>query len=526
MKALRIFAAIVFISLFAPGSSASTLELHSRSRKENSNLSNDWTLAEQTLKWDGKKTAIIICDMWDKHWCLGASERVAEMAPRMNEVIKEARKRGITIIHAPSDTMDFYKDFPQRKKARETPRVKLPEGINTWKSLNMAKEGPLPIDDSDGGCNELPQCRNYKAWKSETPLLEIAAEDYVSDSGEEIYSVLEQLGIENVIIMGVHTNMCVLGRPFSIRQMVSLRKNVVLMRDMTDTMYNSRKRPWVSHFVGTDLVIAHIEKHWCPTITSSDLLGGEPFRFKDDQRKKIAFVIGENEYHTWETLPAFAKQELEPRGYKIEMVMASTTPGDPNFENYQAIKGADLVVLSARRRPAKKEMLALLHQHLDSGKALIGIRTACHAFAPRGADRETLSNPEFGEWADFDPEVLGGHYTDHYSGPPTTIEVAAEASDSPILTGVAMPALNTHGSLYKVRPLSASAKPLLVGTLGGNPAEPIAWTNKYGENNAKIFFTSLGHPDDFQNPAFRRLLLNAILWSLGDQIPPAQLAAK
>src|SRR5207237_1339029 len=147
-----------------------------------------------------------------------------------------------------------------------------PDGINTWKSLNMAKEGPLPIDDSDGGCNDVPQCANYKAWKSETPLLQIAEEDYISDSGEEIYNVLEQLGIDNAILLGVHTNMCVLGRPFSIRQMVSLKKNVVLMRDMTDTMYNSRKRPWVSHFVGTDLVVGHIERHWCPTVTSVDIL--------------------------------------------------------------------------------------------------------------------------------------------------------------------------------------------------------------------------------------------------------------
>jgi hypothetical protein len=58
----------------------------------------------------------------------------------------------------------------------------------------------------------------------------------------------------------------------------------VLMRDLTDTMYNSRMRPFVSHFQGTDLVIHHIEKHWCPTVTSADLLGGTPFRF--DGRKK------------------------------------------------------------------------------------------------------------------------------------------------------------------------------------------------------------------------------------------------
>jgi hypothetical protein len=80
--------------------------------------------------------------------------------------------------------------------------------------------------------------------------------------------------------------MCVLGRPFSIRQMVSLGKSVLLMRDMTDTMYNSRKRPFVSHFAGTDLVVEHIERYWCPSITSADFLGGAPFRFKGDTRPR------------------------------------------------------------------------------------------------------------------------------------------------------------------------------------------------------------------------------------------------
>jgi nicotinamidase-related amidase/type 1 glutamine amidotransferase len=517
---------LVCLCLSAQFVAANSLELHTRSQKQNSDSTNEWSITEQTVKWDSKKTAIIVCDMWDKHWCRGASERVAEIAPRMNEVLKEARRRGVTIIHAPSDTMAFYKDYPQRKKAQQAPKSKQPEGINTWKSLNMAKEGPLPIDDSDGGCNDVPQCANYKAWKSETPLLEIAEEDYISDSGEEIYNVLEQLGIDNVILLGVHTNMCVLGRPFSIRQMVSLRKNVLLMRDMTDTMYNSRKRPWVSHFVGTDLVIGHIEKHWCPTITSIDLLGGEPFRFKDDKRKKIAFIIGENEYQTWETLPAFAKKELEPRGYKIEMVMASTTPGDPEFKNYEAIKGADLLILSARRRPAKKEMLELMREHLASGKPLLGIRTACHAFAPIGADREKLKDPQLGEWPQFDPEVLGGHYSNHYGNAAVKLQTTEGDSHQPVLTGVDITKLETHGSLYKVRPLADSTTPLLEGTVEGHASEPVAWINSYGPNHSRIFYTSLGHPDDFQNASFRRLLLNAILWSMDDQVPPREWAMR
>jgi hypothetical protein len=108
--------------------------------------------------------------------------------------------------------------------------------------------------------------------------------DAITDSFQA-YDLMLQRGIANVIIMGVHTNMCVVGRPFGIRNMVGLGQNVVLVRDMTDTMYNSRMAPRVNHFRGTDLVVEHIEKYLCPTITSNQVLGGAPFRFSADPGK-------------------------------------------------------------------------------------------------------------------------------------------------------------------------------------------------------------------------------------------------
>jgi hypothetical protein len=65
-------------------------------------------------------------------------------------------------------------------------------------------------------------------------------------------------------------------------------KHVVLMRDMTDTMYNPARSPYVNHFQGTDLIVEHIEKFVCPTITSDQFLGGKPFRFKGDGRTSAA----------------------------------------------------------------------------------------------------------------------------------------------------------------------------------------------------------------------------------------------
>src|SRR5207244_8681875 len=93
---------------------------------------------------------------------------------------------------------------------------------------------------------------NPKApWKSEHPGLKIYDMDAISDSGVEIWNLLESRGINNVILVGVHTNMCVLGRPFGLRQMAKNGKNAVLMRDMTDTMYNPKMSPYVNHYKGT-----------------------------------------------------------------------------------------------------------------------------------------------------------------------------------------------------------------------------------------------------------------------------------
>ena len=121
------------------------------------------------------------------------------------------------------------------------------------------------------------------------------------------WNLLEQRGIDNVVLLGVHTNMCVLGRPFGLRQMAKNGKNVVLVRDLTDTMYNPAMWPYVNHHTGTDLIVEHIEEYVCPTVLSTDVVGGKPHRFFDDKRPTVAVVISEFEYETYETLPAFAQ---------------------------------------------------------------------------------------------------------------------------------------------------------------------------------------------------------------------------
>lgn len=248
----------------------SLYKLHARSRKDG--------IIEHILQRDLKKTAIIICDMWDHHWCKGASERIAEMAPRVNQVISRARYLGALIIHCPSDMMRFYENTPQYKFAQSAPML-----------LTLYQNFPdlriqLPIDRSDSGCDDLPQCVcDASIWKRQIDTIDIGEHDAITDS-INIYYLMQQLDIENAIIMGVHTNDCILNRPFGILQLISHRINTVLIRDLTDSMYNSRMPPYVNHFVGTDLVIEYIERYLCPTITSVDFIGEKPFHFKNDSR--------------------------------------------------------------------------------------------------------------------------------------------------------------------------------------------------------------------------------------------------
>jgi nicotinamidase-related amidase len=248
---------------------------------------------ERKVEWEPKKTAIIVCDMWDHHWCKSAEARVGELAGPMNEMLKTARARGVFIIHAPSTCTAFYKDTPQRKRAQSAPFAKTPMPLATserwgtaWNWPDGKREGVLPIDDSDMGCDCKVKCEIRSPWTRQTAAIEIAEDDAITDDGQETWNLLAARGIDNVILCGVHLNMCVLGRPFAIRQMVKLGKNVALIRDMTDTMYNPDHPPGVSHFEGTDRVVEHVERYWCPSFVSTDITGKPAFRFKADTRTK------------------------------------------------------------------------------------------------------------------------------------------------------------------------------------------------------------------------------------------------
>jgi nicotinamidase-related amidase len=235
-------------------------------------------LIEDSVEWAASETAIIICDMWADHPCQLAAMRVARMAPRMNEVVSLARDHGVAIIHAPSSGVKFYEQTSYRQRMKNARAAKPPVPIQGWCYHNEEHEGPWPIVDNIArgeakvtGCDDPIARPHVPTDRHQHPAIQIIGYDGVSDNGQEIFNFLEQEGRQNVVLMGVHTNMCVLGRPFGIRQQKYLGKNVVLCRDLTDALYDPRDEPYVSHARGVELVVEHIEKYWCPSILGESL---------------------------------------------------------------------------------------------------------------------------------------------------------------------------------------------------------------------------------------------------------------
>ncbi len=236
------------------------LRLPLRSRVEAFKGSGVWAEVRFEKEFPVAETGLLICDMWDNHWCSGAVQRVTGLVKLMAPVVDQARAGGVQIIHAPSDVMAFYKDYPQRQRMLALPKVAPPVECDLT-------DPALPVEN---GCDTSPD-KFYKAWTRQHPGIRIAGDDAISDQGTEIYSLLKKQGIGNLLVMGVHTNVCVLKRSFAIRQMTKWGIRCVLVRDLTDTMYDPKTPPYVPHDQGTELVVQHIEKFWCPTTLSAQL---------------------------------------------------------------------------------------------------------------------------------------------------------------------------------------------------------------------------------------------------------------
>ena len=247
-------------------------------------------------------------------------------------------------------------------------------------------------------------------------------------------------------------------------------------------------------------------------------------------QKTLVFILAENEYQAWRTIPEFGQILEDKYGFRCEYLTSSTDDKDPNrffIPSIQKVKKADLVVVFARRRALPREQMQILKEYLDNGKPLIGIRTACHAFdanlvVPKEGGAPVAANVRLPEgleqWKTFDKDVFGCSYHGHYEpGIVTVVTVNPEKKGHPLLTGVPE-TFDSPSWLYVVAPLAPTAEALMMGRIPGKDAEAVLLTNTY-KRGSRIVYTSLGHWDDFKLPAFQRILINSVFWTMKMAVP-------
>jgi nicotinamidase-related amidase len=224
--------------------------------------------------WDAASAAVVVCDMWDATHCVSAQQRVEALAPRMNDALASLRAQGALVVHAPAGCMEFYHDHPARGLAAHAPFTPAPCAID-WNDWEPDELSALPSSLTNPGpcsCDAAEPCNQGGPpypWTHQTELLTIEPGDAITDDGQELFNLLAQRAIADVVVMGVHTNLCVLGRPYGIRQLVAFGKRAVLCRDLTDAFHRDTR----GHAWGNEAIVAHIERRWCPTATSDDLIG-------------------------------------------------------------------------------------------------------------------------------------------------------------------------------------------------------------------------------------------------------------
>ncbi|MBI3839262.1 MAG: alpha/beta hydrolase fold domain-containing protein [Planctomycetia bacterium] len=234
-------------------------------------------------------------------------------------------------------------------------------------------------------------------------------------------------------------------------------------------------------------------------------IGGTLLAVDTSQPLKVCLVSGSLEYKSNESLAAF-QQYLEAN-YRAKCSRAFVEGTDeehlPGLEN---LADCDVMLLFTRRLKLSGEQLERLKNYCQSGKPIVGVRTASHAIQT---------------WLDLDKEVLGGNYHNHYgAGPETDIKIVDSAKSHPILAGVKP--FRSAGSLYKNEGHAIDIDVLMTGAIPEH-TEPIAWTRIY--KGGRIFYTSLGHPQDFNEESFRRMLVNALFWTTGRTPEPKQQSA-
>ena len=247
---------------------------------------------------------------------------------------------------------------------------------------------------------------------------------------------------------------------------------------------------------------------------------------KTAKKPLVVFVTGDHEYSSEATMPLLAAELQRTYGMQVKVLQAHPDQNaEENIPGLEALQKADLAVFFLRWRRLPAEQVRHIDKYLKSGKPVVGFRTTTHAFNyPEGHPLQKWN--AFGEFALGSPPGWGGKANHTHCGHDcsTDVSVVPEAARHPVLKGVD-PAFHVRSWLYKVVPdyPAKGATWLLMGKAvnpdkAGFADNPVAWTWQNGFGG-RVFATTMGHPEDFSVPAFQRLVINAIHWTLNKPVP-------
>jgi hypothetical protein len=266
--------------------------------------------------------------------------------------------------------------------------------------------------------------------------------------------------------------------------------------------------------------------------------------------KHVVLISGDEEYRSEETLPQLGKILAVHHGFKCTVLFAVDPQDgtiDPNrndnIPGLEALDQADLMIIFTRFRKLPDEQMKHIVDYVQSGRPIIGLRTATHAFDLP----ESTTYGRYGwrskQWdGGFGRQVLGETWISHHGahGKQSTRGLIAPGAEShPILRGIKDGDIWGPTDVYGVRlPLPGDSQPLVLGQVlegmqpsdkplegsKNDPMMPLAWTKTYdaaGGKRGRVFTTTMGASQDLASEGLRRLLLNATYWAVGleDGIP-------
>lgn len=260
--------------------------------------------------------------------------------------------------------------------------------------------------------------------------------------------------------------------------------------------------------------------------------------------KHIVLVSGDEEYRSEEALPQLAKILAQRHGFRCTVLFAidpkdgtiNPTKAD-NIPGLEALRTADLMVIFTRFRKLPDDQMKYIAEYVESGRPIIGMRTATHAFDFKNDQTYARYGLRSKEWdGGFGRQVLGETWISHHGqhGKQSTRGILAKGAENhPIVRGIHDGDIWGPTDVYGVRlPLPSDSQPLILGQVlaGMSPSDPpvsgrqndpmlpIAWVKTYtGKQGTvgRVFTTTMGASQDLLSEGLRRLLVNACYWAVG-----------